>query len=120
MDFIEAKNRFTAAINRLSISQNDKYAILGIADFINPGDTSITKKKEVKTNIIPSTWGNNSIKWNNTEKFEVDTNIRIVSKYLLTDKVPNVGDVVVDNNKVHYKIVGFEKDGDVTILSVIQ
>lgn len=119
MDFIEAKRRFAAAISRLSIPQNDKHAIMGIVEFIRPGNTSVSEKKEVKTNITSPTWGTN-IKWNNTEQFEIGKDIRIVSKYLLTDKIPNVGDTVVDNNKVHYKIVGFEKDGDVAILSVIQ
>lgn len=119
MEFIEAKKRFAAAINRLSISQNDKYAIMGIVEFINPEKATAPKKKEVKrVDVIPT--GRQSIRWHNNEKFDTTYDIRVVSKFLLTDKIPVVGDIVIDDNEVHYKITGLEKDGDIVVLSIIK
>lgn len=121
MDFIEAKKRFAEAVNRLSISQTDKHAILGILDFFQLKDNDNSKpviSKTIKTEIKPKvTNQENLIYWDNDDNYFEE--IRVITKALICDKPINVNDIVIDNNKAEYRITAIEKEGRVAILNPI-
>lgn len=122
MNFIEAKRRFAEAVNRLSIPQNDKYAILGILEFFkvkeDVNETPIVKPafkavSHPKIESKPKT-KENLVYWDNDDNYFEE--IRVVTKALVCDKPIKVNDIVIDNNKSEYKITAIEKEGKVAIL----
>lgn len=121
MDFIEAKRRFAEAVNRLSISQTDKHAILGIIDFFQTKDNDNNKPiigKTIKMEVKAKTTNQeNLVYWDNDDNYFEE--IRVVTKALVCDKPINVNDIVIDNNKTEYRITAIEKEGRVAILNPI-
>lgn len=122
MNFTDFKTRYTAAINKLALSQNDKYALLEILNYL--GDNSearIIKQKETPKAKSPSTGeqskSNSVIIWDNNEKYDDDVRVRTTA--LKADGNVKVGDTVIDNNKVKRRIVSLESNNKVAVLTKI-
>lgn len=122
MNFTDFKTRFTAAINKLALPQNDKYALLEILKYLNSKDESIDNKPSVTTRSkSPSTGeqskSNSVIVWDNNEKYDEDVRVRTTA--LKADGNVKVGDTVIDNNKVKRRIVSLESNDKVAVLTKI-
>lgn len=122
MNFTDFKTRYTAAINKLALSQNDKYALLEILNYL--GDNSearIIKQKEAPKAKSSSTGeqskSNSVIVWDNNEKYDEDVRVRTTA--LKADGNVKVGDTVIDNNKVKRRIVSLESNNKVAVLTKI-
>lgn len=120
MNFTDFKTRFTAAINKLALPQNDKYALLEILNYLNGKDEYIEVKSSATARSKSLPTGEQSrenviIHWDNNDTYDDDVRVRTTA--LKANGDIKLGDVIIDNNNVKRRVVSFESNNKVVVLT---